>query len=470
MGHTPSLAAGAGGSDAPKRSLILAGGGMRVAWQAGVLCALEEAGLAYADADGTSGGTMTLGMLLSGRSPREMCERWRTLDVHGFSAPLRPLRTYLHTPRLPGLGGADGIVKKVYPHLGIDVDSIRSAEGIEGNFNLCNHVTKANESIVHRDVDIEALVGAVSLPIFMPPVRHNGALYNDSAWIKDANLLAAMKRGCEELWIIWCIGNTPEYRNGAFFQYVHMMEQSGNGVLFEEFGQIEDLNEQIRAGSSPYGQRRPIVAHVIKPRYAIPLDPDFYFGRVDAATLVAMGYRDASRYLDAMDPAGVAMTPAATRQRQPGISVWWREAHAGELGDGRLELDLSVEVPDAGHFGSPDEAAELAGRIRSPAFGDVLLRDGSVTLASGELVYDGVFASGGRRVHLRGHRSAAGGAPMSVELTDEGGAPLGSGRLRSLGGGPPPARRLSVTNAPSTWRRLATEAAFRCRVARQALR
>ena len=67
---------------------------MRVAWQAGVLLALEEAGLTFAHADGTSGGTINLAMLLSGRSPLEMCERWRTLRVRDFASPL-PLRDYL---------------------------------------------------------------------------------------------------------------------------------------------------------------------------------------------------------------------------------------------------------------------------------------------------------------------------------------------------------------------------------------
>ena len=61
----------------PKRSLILAGGGMRVAYQAGVIRALFEAGLTFAHADGTSGGTINLAMLFSGLSAVEMCDRWR---------------------------------------------------------------------------------------------------------------------------------------------------------------------------------------------------------------------------------------------------------------------------------------------------------------------------------------------------------------------------------------------------------
>ena len=54
----------------PRRSLVLAGGGMRVAYQAGVIRALAEAGVAFEHADGTSGGIINLAMLLSGRTRR----------------------------------------------------------------------------------------------------------------------------------------------------------------------------------------------------------------------------------------------------------------------------------------------------------------------------------------------------------------------------------------------------------------
>src|SRR5204862_2715563 len=109
--HVPSLAAPEGSR--PRRSLILAGGGMRVAYQAGVLRALEEEGLAFFHADGTSGGTINLAMLLSGLTPAEMCERWRTLDVHDFVSFLR-LKRYLRGLAWPSFGGAAGLLGKVY--------------------------------------------------------------------------------------------------------------------------------------------------------------------------------------------------------------------------------------------------------------------------------------------------------------------------------------------------------------------
>ena len=91
--HTPCFAPPQG-DRGPRRSLILAGGGMRVAYQAGVVRALQEESLCFFHADGTSGGTINLAMLLSGLSPAEMGERWRTLNVKDFVS-LMPLEKYL---------------------------------------------------------------------------------------------------------------------------------------------------------------------------------------------------------------------------------------------------------------------------------------------------------------------------------------------------------------------------------------
>jgi len=459
--------------EAPRRSLILAGGGMRVAWQAGVLLALEEAGLEFFHGDATSGGTMNLAMLLSGLSPSELCERWRTLRVWDFAAPL-PLREYLRAPRVLGLAGADGIVGKVFPHLGIDVDAIRAARGMEGTFNVCNHATKENETIGHPEIDLGALVAGISLPVFMPPVERHGASYTDSVWVKDANLMAAVKRGAEELWLVWCIGNTPAYRRGAFAQYVHMIEQSANGVLFEELDRIEELNRAIAAGHSAYGQRRAVVVHVVKPRYPLPLDPDFFLGRIDASTLVAMGYRDARGYLRSVsdgasrgaEAAGAPFGPRATSMEEPGVRVTWREHAVGDLAGG-MRIDLGVEVPDAQRFMSgPPRQAMLAGRVRGPALGDVLLEAGSVTLDDGALVYDAAFVSDGRAIRLRGRRAAGGEgsalerlrslAALEVELDGQTGVLRSAGRCSAV-----PLSRMAVTNAPSTRARLSTAARFR---------
>jgi predicted acylesterase/phospholipase RssA len=375
MSHVPELAA----ADAagPKRSLVLAGGGMRVAYQAGVLRAFAEDGLRFFHGDGASGGTINLAMLLSGLSAEEMCERWATLDVKDFVS-LLPIRRYLRGPTQLAYGDADGLVEKVFPHLGIDVERIRAARGIAGTFNVVDYGTKVNHAIPHTEIDLDLLVAGVSLPIMLPPVAARGSLYTDSVWIKDANLLEAARRGAEELWLVWCIGNTNVYRRGMLNQYVHMIELSANGSVIEELERIEEA-----PGPAP-------ALHVVKPEYPIPLDPDFFVGRIDARSLIAMGYRDARRYLDTRAEAGMPRDWTALKMRDPGRAVAFVERWRGE----ELRLDVRVEIPDVDAF-----ASEAAGPF--PAAGWIAAPERTVVHGS----FDGsgyalAYAIGGRRHEL----------------------------------------------------------------------
>src|ERR1700760_2645952 len=88
-----------------KQSLILAGGGIRLAYHAGVLMALEEAGLSFNHVDGTSGGIFGTAMLASGVTPKEAAVRWRNLDLKGFTS-LMPAKDYIQPNDLPALGSA----------------------------------------------------------------------------------------------------------------------------------------------------------------------------------------------------------------------------------------------------------------------------------------------------------------------------------------------------------------------------
>ncbi len=370
----------------PKRSLLLAGGGVRVAYQAGVLRAFAEEGLSFHHADGTSGGTMNLAMLFSGLSPVEMCDRWRELDVLHFSSPM-PLESYVKAEERMGLGDADGIVAKVFPALGIDIERVNAARGMEGTFNVCNFSRKTNEAISHRKVSLDLLVAGISLPIFMPPVEVDGTAYTDSVWIKDANLWEAVRRGAEEIWLVWCIGNTETYLPGFFNQYVHMIEISANGGVSEELDRIRDLNERIARDDSPYGQSRPIRLHVVKPEYPLPLDPDLFLGRIDVKTLIAMGYADTKRYLAQRTAEGVPLEPEATRMASPKIGVTFRETMAGSFALGEsdpqagrrkgesdgheLKVRLAIDVRDLDRFrDDPEHAGTLHGELDFTPFGE----------------------------------------------------------------------------------------------------
>ncbi len=362
--HQPALAAGADASS-PRRALVLAGGGMRVSYQAGVLLALAEQGLRFHHADGTSGGTLNLAMLLSGLSPQAMCERWRALSVDDFVS-LLPLPEYFGHLEQMALGDGRGVVDKVFPQLGIDADRIRDARGIVGTFNVCNFTRKRNLAIPHTEASVEQLLAGVSLPIFMPPVEIAGELYTDSVWIKDANLMEAVRRGAEEIWLVWCIGNSAVYRPGAFNQYVHMIEMSANGVLFEELDAIAALNERIARGEPAHGQARPIRLHVIKPDWPLPLDPELYADRIDNATLIDMGYADARRYLAARPADGVPLTPESTRMRTPRPGVTFRETWHGRLvaSPGTRHPLTGIDLVLHAAVNVRDAAAFVAGPLR----------------------------------------------------------------------------------------------------------
>jgi predicted acylesterase/phospholipase RssA len=370
-----------------QRSLVIAGGGMRVAYQAGAFRALQEAGICFSHADGTSGGTINLAMLLSGLSADDMCQRWRSLDVKDFVS-LMPLQQYLKAQDMLAMGDADGIIGKVFPHLGIDIQKINAASGTQGTFNVCNFTNKTNEAVPHDKLSLALLIAGISLPVFMPPVEVNDQLYTDSVWIKDANLMAAVKRGAEELWLIWCIGNTPTYQTGVFNQYVHMIELSANGGLFEEFEHISEINKGIAAGYSPYGQTSPIKLHIIKPRFPLPLDPDLYLGKIDTATLISMGYSDARAYLANINNDGLPFSPWVTKMQEcKSVGIAFREtmkgafslhsttpeegAMLGRMEGTELSLHGAINVRDLEKFmADPEHLGELHGSIDFPPFGE----------------------------------------------------------------------------------------------------
>ena len=346
-----------------KRSLVLAGGGMRVAWQTGVVRALKEHGLDFQHIDGTSGGILTAGMLLSGLEPGEMAARWSDLDVQDFSSPL-PLREYLRGPwSLPGLGDADGVIHKVFPHLGVDCEKIR-ASTVEGTFNVVDFVTKTCVAVPNTEVDDELLAAGMSLPLVMPPLRRDQRVWIDAVWVKDANVTEALQRGADEVWLVWCIGNSPYWGDGPLEQYVHMIEMSANGALFAELDAARAAGRQFRL-------------HVVRPRHPLPLDSELYAGRINTDTLVAMGYRDAWDYLDQARPEGVAQDHTCTAMTEPAVGVRLSERIRGRVGEEELTLQVTANLP------LEDRAS--AGPVRVVGHVDYAPWGGRVPLASGRL-------------------------------------------------------------------------------------
>ena len=417
--ETTVLEIAASFGSAPKRSLILAGGGMRVAYQAGVIRALVEHGYRFAHIDGSSGGIINLSMILSGIDSSDMIRRWTSLDVQSFSSPM-PLRAWLSPMNLPGLSSADGIRTKVFPHLGIDEATLNRERSLTGTFNVANFSRKTVEVISNDVVTLDLLIAGVSLPIVMPAVTIDGDAYIDAVWIRDANLLEAVRRGAEEIWVVWCIGNTKHYKPGPFAQYVHMIEMSANGSLFDQLERIEELNKT---------RDKPVIVHVIRPEYPIPLDPDFFLGRITAQTLIEIGYDDAQRYLSDVPSVGTPLTPAATAMvdETPGVtftermSGWFafgefdaaRGAARGQRENTRLTLHGVVDIRDLAKFlNDPSHPGVLNGHVdgaglRGPLLGTrgvFKLFSPTTDPALKLMVYEVGFTSDGKQYYLAGKK------------------------------------------------------------------
>jgi hypothetical protein len=236
-------------------------------------------------------------------------------------------------------------------------------------------------------------------------------------WIRDVNVGEAVRRGADELWLVWAIANHGAYRDGAFQQYVHMLEISANASLFEELGAVRALNE---------GRAEPVRLHVVRPRFPLPLDPDFLLGRVDAATLIAMGHRDACAYLDARSPDGVALGPEATRMEDPRPGASFRETLEGSAG-GPLTVRLAWEVDDLDAF-ARRRAGTVVGDVSHPTLGErVLARSGEFSVERG--VWSAELWMGGARVELRRRRRSW--SEVEVRVADAGGATIATGVLRA---------------------------------------
>jgi predicted acylesterase/phospholipase RssA len=370
-------------SQKASKSLILAGGGARLSYQAGVILALQEEGIAFSHVDGTSGGIFNTAMLASGIEPAEMTKRWRKVNVMHFSS-LLPFRDYFSKKTFTAFGSAKGMIDKVYPTLGIDVTRINTNTTIDATFNVCNFSKKSIEVLTNQNVTLQHLVAGMSLPIFMPAIKIDGDWYTDAVWIKDANLNEAMKRNVEEIWLVWAIGNSHEFVNGAFNQYVHMIEISAGGGLLIELEQLEKQN----AASG-----RKTILHVIKPEFPLPLDPDLMLNRINIDELINLGYADAKDYLKRRMPAGVAPDYKASSMKEPGVCFTFRIGLSGKIMWQSDPADLSVWLQL--------QFRMISGELVLRAFGSLAFDDGDristfnnhLRLRPSEkiLAYDGEF-------------------------------------------------------------------------------
>ena len=108
----------------------------------------------------------------------------------------------------------------------------------------------------------DRLLSAVALPMWFPPVRIDGDTYIDAVFGTDGNLEEMIRRGADELWVIWTVSTRGRWAPGFVAEYFLMIEAAANSGLRLALQRIEQNNADIAAGR-PGAYRRPITVHLI---------------------------------------------------------------------------------------------------------------------------------------------------------------------------------------------------------------
>jgi predicted acylesterase/phospholipase RssA len=331
----------------PKRSLILAGGGLKVAYQAGVLQVwLDEANLTFDHADGASGGCFNLAMYCQGMSGTRIADNWRNLD------PFLPVDVNLtgFWPLGSSLFTYDNFRRRVLPFWGIDWAAIRQSPR-PGTFNLFNFSKKQLEVWTNDRMDEDPLIAAVSLPMWFPPVKMAGDTYFDAVYITDGNLEEAVRRGADEIWAIWTVSRLDEWRDGFVAQYFQIIETVADTNFFAFWKRLEANNAEIAAGR-PGEFGRHIELRLIEAE--VPIHYLLNVSRDRMAEVVNMGVQDARAWCTARGIPLRAGTPVPAPSPSP-TSLQFTEQMRGHI-------DLGTSAVTKADFEAAAARGKAAGK------------------------------------------------------------------------------------------------------------
>lgn len=365
----------------PKRSLILAGGGLKVGFQAGVLQVwLDEAGLAFDHADGASGGCFNLTMYCQGMTGKQIADNWRNLD------PFLPVdlnwEQYWRFLGAPSLFTYDRFRQQVLPFWGIDWDKVRN--GRLGTFNIFNFSKKRLDVVTNDRMTEDHLVASVSLPMWFPPVEIDGDTCIDAVYISDANVEEAIRRGADEIWAIWTVSTRDEWRNGFVAQYFQIIETTANTNFFSIWHRVEESNRKIAAGEAgEFG--RHIELRLLQAE--VPVHYLFNFSKDRMAESVNLGVKMAREWCrtqgiplpNAGDPVPDPVRPAKTSLRfteemKGHAAAGERDPKTGsakgKAAKTRLDVRFTIHLDDADFFiTDPSHEARIEGTMTSPLLG-----------------------------------------------------------------------------------------------------
>lgn len=277
----------------PKRSLMLAGGGLKIAFQAGVLQVwLDEAGLEFDHGDGVSAACFNLAMWAQGMSGRRIADNWRNLNpLDGVAVNWSILVRLVYAESLFKL---DAYRKKVFPRWGLDWGKIR-ARGREATFNVYNFSKHELRPVTAPELTEDFLVAAASLPVWFPPVRADGDTYIDAVFNTASNLEEAIRRGADELWIIWTTSQRGVWKSGFVGNFFGIFEATTNHAYKRMLARIASNNDAVARGEQGEFGRHIAVREL---KAEVPLHYLLNFSKKRIAEAVELGVEAARAWCD----------------------------------------------------------------------------------------------------------------------------------------------------------------------------
>ena len=366
-----------------KRSLILAGGGLKVAFQAGVMQVwLDEAGLTFDHVDGASGGVFNLAMYCQGMNGRTIADNWRkTNPAQGVSVNFAN-PSQLEFAR--SMFTLDAYRSHVFSAWGLDWNKI-AASTVDATFNVYNFTKHQLEVLPPAKITEDMLCACVSLPMWFPPVEINGNTYIDPVYVTDANLEEALRRGADEIWVIWTVSRLGKWNNGFVANYFQVIETSANGNFNRLRQRIEENNaKQAAGGGGEFGRHveLKVLAAEVSMHYLINLSPDRLIEAVNAGVQQARTWCTAQNIPFTPGPdSTVTAPPVAVSTLEftevmkgfltKGEDDYQRGYERGKKAHTDAMVRLTVHVDNVDKFvTNPQHEAKIAGTFTSSAFGD----------------------------------------------------------------------------------------------------
>jgi predicted acylesterase/phospholipase RssA len=365
------------------RSLILAGGGIKVAFQAGVLQVwLDEAGLSFDHVDGASGGVFNLAMMCQGMTGAQIADNWRNLDPRaGISFNAAEFPKLLYSESLFTL---DAYRSHVFPKWGLDWKKIQASK-LNATFNVFNFSRKELQILEPAAMSEDLLAACVSLPMWFPPQRIGGQTFIDAVYMTDANIEEAIRRGADEIWVIWTVSDKDEWHPGFVATYFQIIETSADGHYRAILKRISENNAAIAKGNrGEFG--RTIQVRELKADVALHYLVDFSQDRMTEAVnlgvqrarewcaqnQLALPHRGVDYPIDVQtSKSRLSFTEEMKGFWSPGASDFTEGAAKGEAAGQDLMFHLTITIDGVHDFAVRPEhdTSDVVGYVQSKVFG-----------------------------------------------------------------------------------------------------